>query len=83
MAAPQMDLDSCIGMMEVGDASSVPLIVATLKRNPPERMDDGRYAIIDTAGACIGAFERITRRKARDAARDWGGSWTTWAAAKN
>lgn len=79
MAAGQQDLDSCIGMIEVGDATSLPLIVAVLQRNPPARLKDG-FAVIDTAGACMSAFERITRRKARDAAPGWGGTWPEWAA---
>jgi hypothetical protein len=79
MAQGQMDLDSCLAMRQVGDASSVLSIVTVLKRNQPMRRDDGNYALIDTAGVCMAAFERITRREARDAAREWGGSWVTWA----
>ncbi len=82
MAAGQMDLDSCIGMTEVGDQSSVPLIVAVLKRTPPERSPSGQWSVIDTAGACIAAFERITHRKARDAAPAWGPAWSEWARAR-
>ena len=83
MAHGQMDLDSCIGMIQVGDATSVPWIITVLKRNEPTRMENGEYTMIDTAGACVEAFERITRRKARDAAREWGGSWASWAAQRN
>lgn len=82
MAADQMDLDSCIGMTEVGDQSSLPLIVAVLQRTPPERSPSGRWDVIDTAGACLGAFERITHRKARDAAPAWGPAWSDWARAR-
>ena len=86
MDAGIRDLDSCIGMIEVGDTSSIPSIVKVLRRNAPIRMGKARrLAIIDTAGACMEAFARInglSQRRVRAAARNWGGTWVDWAGQK-
>jgi hypothetical protein len=83
MDAGIRDLDSCIGMIEAGDKSSIPRILKVLRRNAPVRMGmSDRFGIIDTAGACMDAFGRINgllERQVRARAANWGGTWGQWA----
>ena len=85
MREPQMDLDTCIGMTEVGDATSRELIISALQRNPPVRMpqpSDRKFALIDTAGACLSALQRIdglNEEQLKTAASRWGEVWAEWS----
>lgn len=82
MDAGLRDLDSCIGITEAGDATSIPHIVRVLRRNPPRWTGRKRLAMIDTAAACLVPFARIqglSDAQVRAAARDWGGNWRAWA----
>ena len=80
----ERDLDSCLGLKDVGDKSSVPLIERVLLRNEPTVDDRGNIHLIDTAGACLAALERIeqidTAALHRRAAT-WSPAWQRWTVA--
>lgn len=76
------DLDSCIGMIEVGDRTSLPLILRVLGRNEPVRHPSGGMSLIDTAGACLEALQRIEsldEPALRKRAATWSRAWRRWA----
>ncbi len=76
------DLDSCIALIDVGDQSSLRPIVKVLRRNQPLRHSNGGLTLIDTATACLSAYQRITKisgAELRRRAAAWGGEWSRWS----
>ena len=77
----QRDHDSCIGLMQVGDASSVPLLIIALKRNEPIA-HDGKLEMIDTTAHCLEALqhvEKLSDAQLRARAAQWSPRWKAWA----
>lgn len=76
------DLDSCIAMMELGDETSLGLVVTVLKRNEPTPDPSGKLHLIDTAHACLSAYQRIEKLTAAVThlrAAGWSGRWRRWS----
>ena len=76
-------LDSCIGLIQVGDESSIPYLIKALKETPPVQSDDGTWNLVDTAGACLDAWQRIENLSAeqlRARASELSPRWKAWAA---
>jgi hypothetical protein len=78
------DLDSCIGLKESGDKSSVPFIERVLLRNQPSVDDRGNVLLVDTAGACLAALQRIEQIETAELHRraaTWSPMWKRWTEA--
>lgn len=83
MSAGLRDMDSCIGMSEIGDSTSLPYIRLVLKRTPPVRSKDGEVGLYDTSLACMDALRRVSgvgSSELLDEITLWGPGWAQWAA---
>jgi hypothetical protein len=80
----ERDLDSCIGLEKSGDKSSVPFIQRVLLRNEPRVDPKGNMGLIDTAGACLAALQRIEQIDTAELHRraaTWSPMWQRWTVA--
>jgi hypothetical protein len=75
------DLDACIEIGEIGNATSLLPIEAALKRNPPS-CDDGGCQMFDTNVACRSAYQsfaRVSDDEFLERAKSWGPEWQRFA----
>ena len=74
--------DGAIELMEIGNVSSVPALLAVLKKNPPMKFGD-RLSFVCTTSHALSALRKITGHDAGNTFEDWSAWWEQYQKEKN